>query len=198
MKPPRLNHALALFLPLLLLGVSVRCIAEQSEFEKTESISPLAATIMRYFASSKNYQRGDLITNSQVAEMQGFLRKTQGHSPATHPRMLRRLLSDNAALVKFFYSGDNRVFLRNAAKKYGGYAGLDRITQSAAGREKLEALQRTNDIEGLETLLKDFPLNRSAKRPPRIYTVEEFLAALSGPDDATPAPTDARKEPVSK
>ena len=85
--------------------------AADTETDTEATGRKLAATVYRYFESSKSYHKGDLITRSQLAEMQSYLRKTNGHSPATHPRLLNRALADEARLVRYFYLEKNSEIL---------------------------------------------------------------------------------------
>ena len=145
----------------------------------------LEATVHRYLESSKSYQRGDLVTQIQLAELQSYLRKTSGHSPATHPRLLKRALPDRAPLVRYFYVGGHKRFLRRVAEKAGGYAKLDFLSRSAAGRTKIDrALQVGNEESFLELLGNVIP-KASAKQVQPIYTANDFLAAVRNSSKTT-------------
>jgi len=152
----------------------------------------LGPTVDRYLSSSPSYRSGDLITRSHVEELQGYLRKTQGHSAATHGKWRQRMLADNASLVKIFYSGGEEV-LREAATKLGSYAELDRLARSGTGRDQLREAVKLKSSELLVRQIMAERAERAAKASEekvqkvaassikaRIYTADEFLAAVLG------------------
>ncbi|MCG8449475.1 MAG: hypothetical protein MI725_07850 [Pirellulales bacterium] len=136
------------------------------------------ATVLRYFASTKSYRRGDLISQSQLAELQTYLRRTQGLSPATHRRLLKRALPDRHGLVKFFHNQKYKDLLRAVAEKSGGYAALDNLSRPTGGRKQLENLLDTGELDALLKTLAELPKRSSAKRVQPIYTADDFLAAV--------------------
>lgn len=152
----------------------------------------LKSTVVRYLSADADYRPGDLITQSQLKEIQAYLRRTQGNSPATHPKWRKRMLPDKAHLASIFYSGGGPV-LRQAAAKLGGYGELDRLSKDVSGRRVLQDAIESNSPDKLIRALQAKGEKTKAQRsnqgnkPPamvrstRIYTAAEFLAALAAP-----------------
>ncbi len=149
----------------------------------------LEETVRRYFASIGGYHEGDLISRSQVEDLQVYLRRTQGHSAATHARILRRILPDDSRLVRLFYQKNGAELLRQAAVKNGGYEVFDRLSRSTAkyarlveatDRGSIEKLNQLTDEE-LKKLLatkEKSEANKSRVKSSRIYTIEDYLEAV--------------------
>jgi len=151
--------------------------------------SVLEKTIRRHFAGQSGYHVGDLITRSQVAELQVYLRRTRCHGPACHPFMLQRVLPDTCRIVKLFYSKNRGNVLRKAAQKLGGYAVIEALTRSPANYTQLvkaadsasvdaivQLAETTGFGRGYETANSEGPKKRRKKV---IYTAAEFLNATS-------------------
>jgi len=81
-EPLRFCVFLCFLWPFFFISLSP-CLAES-----TSEISPGAPepemTIRRYFTGQSGYQTGDLITRSQLEELQGYLRRTRWRGPASH------------------------------------------------------------------------------------------------------------------
>lgn len=167
----------------------------------------LRETIERYFSGMSDFQQGDLICQSQVEEVQRYLRKTQGHIPATHLRLLHRALRDEAPLVRFFYMDDGAAILREAARRLGGYGPLQALSLTGQGRLLIDTAINSKDPELLVTFVRQesssassSPSSEQAERQRRprdghIYTMQQFIeaslsrggAAASSVDGKTPA-----------
>ncbi len=153
---------------------------------------PLSRTVIRFFEGQSQFSPGDLIVRSQVTDLQVYLRKTHRASPATMSPLCRRVLPDRACLARVFYGLGGDQLLREAARNLGGYAPLDRLCRSKAGREILTPAARQDDIEMLLDSVRkhERPPNpvrgspgETDKRPTiqrlsRIYTVEDLLKAM--------------------
>ncbi len=195
-----------IFAPSLVLLIALNqalCLAELSQAEKKGEPTKLERTIRRYFASMGGYQEHDLITRSQVEELQGFLRKTGRRSLATHPKLLHRVLPDGSRLAKLFYSRNGANVLRAAAMQLGSYAKLEALTRTPAGHAKLTEAVSLQSVEAVLELVaenheplqqptaeKKLPVKVKAKTKPRnfrVYTLSEFLnAALATPEATSP------------
>ncbi|NOY43598.1 MAG: hypothetical protein GXP26_17395 [Planctomycetes bacterium] len=161
--------------------------------DTAEETKILKETVRRYFASIGGYHEGDLITRSQVEDLQLYLRRTRGHSAATHARILRRILPDDSRLVRLFYQKNGAELLRQAAVKNGGYEVFDRLSRSTAkysqlveatDRGSIEKLNRLTDEESQQQLAareEKSGKNKGYVRLSRIYTIEEYLAAIISP-----------------
>ena len=155
---------------------------------------PLSKTVIRFFESQSQYLPGDLIVRSQVAELQAYLRKTEGACPATNPQLRRRVLVDHACLARVFYGLGGDRLLREAARKLGSYGPLDRLCQSKAGRAILTTAVRQSNLEMLMDYLQkhelppepvraipldqDIDQKQLARKLHKIYTLEELLKSL--------------------
>ena len=179
-------------IPLLLVAFLFLGDASEGRGEKTLEAPPvdlvrLEATIKRHFAATTGYQEGDLITRSQIEEVQTYLRKSLGHSVATHPRLLIRFLADEARLARIFYWKDGAEMLRTTVANGHSYEILDKLTFKKKSYDQftrvvelqnLDELKQMIDEElkhqaALEVERQDRPKRRY--KPPRIYTVEGYL-----------------------
>ncbi len=197
------QFSLVWLLPLILLMGPWQLVVELAHSESittgshdslTEWTDPLSKTVVRYFKGQSNYLDGDLIVRSQVAELQAYLRKTQGACAATNPLLRRRVLVDHSCLARAFYSLGGDRLLREAAGILGGYGPLDRLCQTKAGRAILTTAVRQANLEMLLGYLHKHELppklirisqrdtdnqqKHLVQKLSRIYTVEELLKAL--------------------
>jgi len=151
-------------------------------------------TIRRYFEGQSGYHAGDLITRSQVAELQVYLRRTRNRGPASHPLLLQRMLPDSCRIAKLFYTKNGGNVLRNAAEKLGGYAVIEALTRStdsysqlvkAATSGSVDAVVQLAESAGLEkTNETTFTAGKKKRRRKIIYTVDEFLSVVSATANA--------------
>ena len=132
-------------------------------------------TVLRYFSSNQSYRVEDLLVQSQVSELQNYLRSTKGHSPSTHPKLLKRVLPDHSHLAKLFYQKRFKQKLRDLSKELDGYESLHRMCHTAAGSKQLENLLENGETARIILIAKDLIKKPKRKRAPRIYTVGDFL-----------------------
>jgi len=173
---------------LVLLGaLSLKpCLAESAS-EMASKSSDLEMTIRRYFTGQSGYQAGNLITRSQVEELQKYLRRTRRRGPACHPRMLRRILPDGCRLAKLFYSRNGDQVLRVAAQRLGGYAVLEALTRSPASYTQLVEAVDSGSVDSVVQLAESASPAQSPetakaegkkkRRNKVIYTLDEFFSA---------------------
>ncbi len=179
-----------LLLPILCTFALNQCFGETRPEDAVADNVVFNETVRRHFASQRGYHEGDLITRSQIEELQGYLRSAFGHSAATHPRALRRILADDSRLASLFYKKNRGEILRALAAQNKGYEVFDRISRTTAGYARLTeavdhaevgVLNQLADEESQKTLSaksgnSETPVRRS--KPTPIYTVEEYLAAF--------------------
>ena len=156
----------------------------------------LEETVRRFFAEISSYHQGDLIVQSQVEDLQDYLRKTHRRSRATQPVLLKRVLPDRSQLARFFYTAQGGSVLRSAAEKLGTYAGLDHLSRTSTGRHQISEAIHSGRADQLVEILteKNPPADRTAgghsKNVPlpkrRIYTVQQFLLAAQ-PQNVPPS-----------
>lgn len=168
--------------------------------------SGLETTIKLYFESDPDYQAGDLLTRSMLAEFQAYLQRTQGHSLATNPKWQKRVLADRAPLSRLYYSG-NETVLRKAALKLGSYRELERLSRKSQGRRILQQSIDNNAVNHLieavganvrsatdaelekTTAVKEVNSGQALRvNSDRIYTASDFLAALRAYQEAQKKP----------
>lgn len=175
-------------------GVSIP--PRNSLADRTDSIS---RSVVRYFQSQQHHLSGDLIVRSQVAEIQAYLRKTRGASPATNPKLRKRVLADQNYLARIFYGSQGGRLLREAAIQLGGYGPLDQLCQLQSGRQVLTAAIRQQNLKMLVEYTQkhepspestrassvDVEKKQQTRKLGNIYTVEDLLKALH-PDRKAP------------
>jgi hypothetical protein len=184
-----------LFLPLICVVSLAPCRGETPKERNTSNLinnlNNIEETAKRYFASAGGYQEGDLISQSQIQEFQDYLRKTRGHSPATHPRLLTRVLRDNSRLVRLFNRPNGADLLREAVAKGNGYGAFKNLTHSKTDFAKLTDAFDRGAVEDLiqmadqksqqltaTTEVSD-PKPKRHLKPSMIYTVADYLTAVN-------------------
>jgi len=151
--------------------------------------SNLEMTIRRFFNSQSGYEAGDLITRSQVMELQGYLRKTRRRAAASHPLILQRVLPDDCRFTKLFYTKNASDVLRAAAQKLGGYEDLKALTKPTGKYTQLVQAVNSGSADAVVKLAESISKARTTttengagkqRRNKRtIYTVEDFLNAVN-------------------
>ncbi|MEM8946255.1 MAG: hypothetical protein AAGD11_13865 [Planctomycetota bacterium] len=148
----------------------------------------LAETLDLYLSSDAGYKSGDLITRSNIAEFQLYLRRTHGHSVATHSRWTERMLKDRDTLAYSFYNGGADL-LRRAEKETAGYEEIHRIGRTALGRRALKQAIASKSIQPIldviaETSKKQVSGNGRQEQENRtgrrghLYTAADYVAAV--------------------
>ncbi len=186
-----------------LMSVSVQspCPADSPTDGKALAPRSLELTVRRYFAGMAGYEEGDLICSSQVAELQQYLRKTSGHTAASHARMQNQVLPDDSRLTRLFYAKRGAKVLRVAAKKLHGYSELDRLSRTDAGYVQLVEAIKSDSADQLVKQVavksefrptaetEENQQEHAPRRYTRIYTLDEFLAAVLAPSDGEQSAT---------
>lgn len=174
-----------LFVGLFIVLASEQCLGEPAAEGEPAGRTVLEKTIVRFFQSMGGYEDGDLISRSQVQDLQVFLRRTNRRGLVTHPRMLTPVLPDNSRLIRLFYAKNGAQVLREAAKKLGSYRELEELSRSSSGYDLLvKAVNRNNNAdEVLEMAFKRREEKQKGDRKVplklRVYTIEEFLERLA-------------------
>lgn len=150
----------------------------------------LGSTLDLYLSADDSYRSGDLITQSQLKEFQIYLRRTRGASLATHQKWSKMALGDRAGLTQLFHNG-GAVLFRQAVKKAGNYADLDKLARTPRGQAILKNAIKNKDLEQLMQAIEQHKQKQPApdaqdegkKAPSKpekavIYTADDFLAAL--------------------
>ncbi|QEG35620.1 hypothetical protein Pr1d_29220 [Bythopirellula goksoeyrii] len=143
----------------------------------------IAKTARLYLESSGTYVPGDLITESQIEELQDYLRRSFGNSPATHRGLSNRALKDDAPLSRYFFREQANQVLRKAAEKLGGYGQLEVLSLNRQGRQVLQEAIATQSEAGIISRIDTSPQNMGSEASGNphqlkaIYTLEDFLEA---------------------
>lgn len=178
-------------LPLICLISLNPCRAETSTEGNASDLTVLGETVQRYFSGMGGYQEGDLLSRSQVQELQDYLKKTRGHSPATHPWILSRVLADNSRLVRLFYRHNGAELLREAVAKGNGYEVFKSITHTSIGYSELVDAVERGAVEDLiqmanqksqqqaDALKASDSSPKKRLKPPLIYTATDYIAAVT-------------------
>ncbi len=192
MKPT----AFAAFVLLLFAWASAVSVAVSADESEALADQCLRETIERYFHSIQDYQQGDLICQSQVEELQLYLLRTHGRVPATHPRLLHRVLPDEAPLIKSFYLNGGANVLREAAERLHGYRALQALAHTVSGRTQISAAISSENLDLLVNAAKqNFSREQDSSFPEQderqvhpavnhIFTLEQFIEASLTPDNA--------------
>ena len=177
-----------LCIPTVFVALGFGCAAMAGDSTAPQMPKNLAATLDLYLSSSPRYQDGDLISVSHLKEFQLYLRRTKGHSIATHPRWHQRMLPDQDALVHAFYNGGADV-LRKAAKATKGYDAIHQITRLPMGRKTIKSIAREKSVQRVLDAVAEYSVKQVTTEKPDtssrrtttvgfLYTAAEFVAAV--------------------
>ena len=146
----------------------------QQQAERTE----LAETVYRFMAASGGIQPDDLIVQSDVQELQDFLRVTRHGRPLSSPLLARRILADRSPLSRLYHRQGGHA-LRAAAEALGSFAPLDQLASSGAGRKALQIAIDSGSVVELLRMIEDLDSQpRSASSLRKIYTTREMVGEL--------------------
>jgi len=198
------KNVIASVLALFVALSSNQCLAESPQKDSLEpSIQEM--TIRRYFEGQSGYHAGDLITRSQVAELQVYLRRTRNRGSASHPLILGRMLPDSCRIAKLFYRKNGGNVLRGAAAKLGGYAAIEALTRSTDSYSQLVEAATSGSVDAVVQLAESAGLGQTnettvtagkkKRRRKIIYTVDDFLSAVSVAANAS-MPSEEPQQPV--
>ncbi|TWU27278.1 hypothetical protein [Bythopirellula polymerisocia] len=151
----------------------------------------ISETARLYLESMTGYVPGGLVTESQIEELQQYLRLSLGASPATHRGLLHRTLKDTAPLCRFFYKEQGSEILSSASSQLGGYAEIEALSLSPQGREVLQRAiidKSTAEIISMVEAKRQNPIAQadtkksgsSSLRQQTIYTLDDYLETALG------------------
>ncbi len=150
----------------------------------------VAKVVDEFFASQPDYQRGDLITRSQIEKVVAKL--VDSGVPISEPTKITRLgLPDDSFLARELSTPSGKRFMRKVTHHSGGFSHLDRLSTIPRGQEIIRDLVRQKDgdklIEYLATTkggknmgsmmgnVRGGDLNKPTGR---IYTTDDLLKAI--------------------
>jgi len=153
----------------------------------------IAQAVESFFASQPDYQKGDLITRSQIEKV---IAKFQAAGvKVTDGEQIAKLgLADDSFLVRELSTTEGRRFMRKVARDAGGYSHLDRLSAIPRGQTIVHDLVRQKDgekfVEYLATtkggqrmggMMAQTRGGVDLNKPTgRIYTADDLIAALKG------------------
>jgi hypothetical protein len=151
----------------------------------------VAKVVDEFFASQPGFQKGDLITRSQVEKVVAKL-VSDGVKISDPASVVKRGLADDSFLVREFSTPNGKRFMRKIAPRSGAYSHLDRLSTIPRGQSVIRDLMRTKDgdkmIEYLATtkggknmgdMMAQVRGGVDLNKPTgRIYTAEDLVTAL--------------------
>ncbi len=180
------NFALA-----IVLAVYMTALAAAAQRTNPPDEQFLSQTVESYFASLSGYQRGDLITRSQIEKVIATLDGDGVRVPKADG-IAKRGLADDSFLVRELSTAEGRRFMRKIARHGGAYSHLDRLSSIPRGQTLVRDLVRQKDgdkfIEYLATtkggqnmggMMSHARGGVNLNRPTdRIYTADDLIGAL--------------------
>ncbi|QDS99521.1 hypothetical protein [Adhaeretor mobilis] len=159
------------------VGVNVQLAGNETQQRENEQ-RVLTETVYRFMAANADIQPDDLIVQSDVRDLQDFLRVTHHHMAFSSPLLVNRILADRSPLSRLYYR-DGGDALRSVAEALGSYAPLDRLASRGSGRKALQvAIDSGSVVELLRTIesLESRPPPASSQT--KIYTTRELVGEL--------------------
>lgn len=151
----------------------------------------ITKVVDEFFASQPGFQKGDLITRSQIEKVVAKL-VSDGVTISDPASMVKLGLADDSFLVREFSTPNGKRFMRKIAPSSGGYSHLDRLSTIPRGQTTVRDLMRTKDgdkmIEYLATtkggknmggMMAQARGGVDLNKPTgRIYTADDLVTAL--------------------
>jgi hypothetical protein len=153
--------------------------------------SALAHMVESYFATVDGYEKGDLITRSQIEKAIAKLESAGVKFPDANA-IAELGLADDSFVVRELSTADGRRFMRRLAKYPGTYSHLDRLSTIPRGQTLIRQLERQKDGDQLIVYLATTKGGQNMgdmmaqarggvdlnKPTGRIYTVDDLIAVL--------------------
>jgi hypothetical protein len=159
--------------------------------EAPPSFDLVVRALTEYFKSLPDYQRGDLLSQQQVA---GALQAVAqvGWDVSDAKQITELALPANSFLVGELATPDGKRFMRKISKSPGTYSRLDRLSRLSQGQQVVSQLvgdvggdvfitylATTNSGHNLGQMMGGTPNGSDLNLPTgRIYTADDLLAAL--------------------
>jgi hypothetical protein len=184
------------FAPLLLsisLAIHLADFALAASLPNAPDGRGLAKVVDAFFGSQPGYQKGDLLSRSQVEKIIATL-TSNGVKIPDAGSVTKRVLADDSFLVRELSTANGQRFMRKIASRSGAYSLLDRLSTIPHGQSLIRDLMRQKDgdkmIEYLATtkggknmggMMAQVRGGVDLNKPTgRIYTEDELVAALKG------------------
>jgi len=151
----------------------------------------VAKVVDEFFASQAGYQKGDLVTRSQVEKVVAKL-VNNGVTISDPASVTKLVLADDSFLVRELSTPNGKRFMRKISTRSGSYARLDRLSTISGGQSLVRDLVRQKDgdkmIEYLATTKGGKNMGRMMSQTRggvdlntptgRVYTADDLVAAL--------------------
>jgi hypothetical protein len=151
----------------------------------------VAKVVDAYFASQPGYQKGDLISRSQIEKIVAKL-VSDGVKMSDPSSVAKLGLPDDSFLVRELSTPDGRRFMRKISQHSGSYSHLDRLSTIPRGQQLIRDLARQKDGDKLIEYLATTKGGKNMgsmmaqarggvdlnKPTGRIYTADDLMTAL--------------------
>lgn len=175
----------------VILSVSLAAEVASAQRPATDKSVMASVALEEHFASLPDYQPGDLVTRSQVAEALAKVADAGADVPNAE-QILAASVPDNSFLARELSTPAGRKFMRKVARHPGAYSRLDRLSsisrgqtvvrdliRSSEGDKFIEYLATTRGGRKLGSTLAGARQGTDLNEPTgRIYTADDLLAAL--------------------
>jgi hypothetical protein len=152
-----------------------------------------AKVIESYFATLPGYQKGDLITRSQIEKVIAKL-EVSGTKVPNAGAIAKSGMADDSFLVREFATAEGRRFMRKMSQRPGMYAYLDRLSTIPRGQtivhdligkkdgdKFVEYLATTKGGHNMGSMMAHTRGGTDLNTPTgRIYTADDLIAAFKG------------------
>lgn len=177
----------------ILLAVSVlmtgQAVAAQRARVPDDRI--IAKAIESYFAAQPGYQKGDLISRSQIEKVLAKF-QSAGVKLNDPSGIAKRGLGDDSFLLRELSTADGRRFMRKVANDGGAYARLDQLSTIPRGQQTVRDLIRMKDGDKLVEYMASTKGGKNMgsmlagacggvdlnKPTGRIYTADDLITAI--------------------
>ncbi len=153
----------------------------------------VAKVVDEFFSSQPGYQKGDLITQSQIEKVVAKL-VSEGVTFKDPGSVVKLGLADDSFLVRELSTPNGKRFMRKIAPRAGAYSHLDRLSTIPRGETTVRELIRQKDGDKMIDYLATTKGGKNMggmiaqarggvdlnKPTGRIYTADDLVAALKG------------------
>ena len=172
----------------LLILAAARAPAQQ---KSSEDFGVVVEALQKYFDTQPDYEHGDLILASQIADILSYLADA-GTEISDAASIIEKGLPDNSFLARELTSPAGHKFMRSVARSQGGYSRLDRLSSTPRGKQLvrdlvrqpggdklIEYLATTNGGRNMGAMIGQGRAGVDLNKPTgRIYTAKDLLAEL--------------------
>jgi hypothetical protein len=184
---------LCLVMPLYLVPAASAVPPAKPDFDK------VSQTVIAYFQSQPDHQRGDLISQRDVKAALAQISEI-GWDVPSQEKIVNRVLADSSFLIRELSTPDGRKFMRKLSGQPGTYTRLDRLSTISNGQDTIRTLihdpggqdliiymATTAGGKKLGKMMAGTQGGVDLNKPTgRIYTADQLIEELKKVYDATP------------